>query len=124
MDDDVPESVKRERLERLQDTQRLITAERYGGRVGKLTRAMIDRVTPDGVEARTVWQADDIDGITMLTGAEGLPPGTIVDVRIDDVVDDVNFAATVLRVSDAMQPAGKRRRALPMVGHSIGSFGR
>jgi ribosomal protein S12 methylthiotransferase len=124
MEDDVPESVKRERLERLQETQRLITAERYGGRVGRLTRAMIDRITPDGVEARTVWQADDIDGITMLTGAEGLAPGTIVDVRVDEVVDDVNFAATVQRVSDAMQPAGKRRRALPMVGHSIGSFGR
>jgi ribosomal protein S12 methylthiotransferase len=124
MEDDVPESVKRQRLERLQETQRLITADRYGARVGKTTRAMIDRVTGEGIEGRTVWQADDIDGITILSGAEELAPGTIVDVRIDDVVDDVNFAAMVLRVSSAMQPVAKRRRALPMVGHSIGSFGR
>jgi ribosomal protein S12 methylthiotransferase len=124
LEDDVPESVKRQRLERLQETQRLITADRYGARVGTTTRAIIDRITADGVEGRTVWQADDIDGITMLAGAEGLAAGTIVDVRVDDVVDDVNFAAIVLRVSSATSPAEKRRRALPMIGQSIGSFGR
>jgi ribosomal protein S12 methylthiotransferase len=125
MEDDVPESVKRERLERLNEIQRLVTAERYGARVGTRARAMIDRVAPDGVEARTVWQADDIDGITMLGGAEGLTPGTIVDVRIDDVVDDVNFAASVLRVASAAASGAPRRRGLPIAaGASISSFGR
>ena len=125
MDDDVPESVKRERLERLNEVQRLVTADRYGARVGKHTRAIIDRIDDGVVEARTVWQADDIDGITMLDNAEGLAPGTIVDVRVDDVVDDVNFAATVLRVSSAASAASPRRRGLPIAaGASITSFGR
>ena len=125
MEDDVPESVKRERLERLSEVQRLVTAERYTARIGTRSRAIVDRVTDGEVEARTVWQADDIDGITILTGAEGLAPGTIVDVRIDDVVDDVNFAATVLRVASANAIASPRRRGLPIAGGgSISSFGR
>ena len=125
MDDDVPESVKRQRLERLNEVQRLVTADRYGARVGAHTRAIIDRFDDGVVEARTVWQADDIDGITMLQGAEGLAPGTIVDVRIDDVVDDVNFAASVVRVANAAQAGAPRRRGLPIAaGASITSFGR
>src|SRR3954471_17465122 len=55
--DDVPDSVKRQRLERLNEIQRLVTAERYERRVGSTTRAIVDRVGTDGVEARVVWQA-------------------------------------------------------------------
>src|SRR5690348_1289121 len=59
--DDVPEGTKRERLERLAELQRLITAERYERRVGCVTRAIVDAVHRGGVlDARTVWQADDI----------------------------------------------------------------
>jgi hypothetical protein len=77
------------------------------------------------VEARTVWQADDIDGITILRGAEGLAPGTIVEARIDDVVDDVNFAASVVRVASGIAATPQRRRGLPIAaGGSISSFGR
>lgn len=125
MEDDVPESVKRERLDRLNEIQRLITADRYGAKIGKRTRAIIDQVAGTAVEGRTVWQADDIDGITTLRGAEGLAPGTIVDVLIDDVIDDVNFAATVVRVASAPQGSAPRRRGLPIAaGGSISSFGR
>jgi ribosomal protein S12 methylthiotransferase len=125
MEDDVPESVKRQRLERLNEVQRLVTADRYGARVGGRTRAIIDRIDGGSIEARTVWQADDIDGITFLDRADGLAPGTIVDVRIDDVVDDVNFAATVIRVASAPAAGTPRRRGLPIAaGASITSFGR
>jgi hypothetical protein len=105
--------------------QRLVTADRYGARVGSQCRAIIDRIDGDIVEARTVWQADDIDGITTLHRAEGLTPGTIVDVRIDDVVDDVNFAAAVVRVASAPVSGPPKRRGLPIAaGASITSFGR
>jgi ribosomal protein S12 methylthiotransferase len=125
LEDDVPEHVKLERLERLNEIQRLITADRYTARIGKHTRAMVDRVTDAGVEARTVWQADDIDGITLLRKAEGLVPGTIVDVSVDDVLDDVSFEASVIRVVSAPMGAAPRRRNLPIAtGASISSFGR
>jgi ribosomal protein S12 methylthiotransferase len=125
LDDDVPMSVKRDRLERLNELQRFVTAERYERRVGRHARALIDRLSDEGVQARTLWQADDIDGITMLANADELAPGTIVDVRVDEVVDDVNFAATVLRVSNVSERHVARRRSLPLAAAgSIGSFGR
>jgi ribosomal protein S12 methylthiotransferase len=125
--DDVPEPVKRERQERVNELQRLITAERYEARVGRSVQALVDRVTPEGLEARTVWQADDIDGVTHLDPAGlALTPGSIVRVRLDGVVDDVNFGATAesLVSAPAPAPSTRRSRALPMVASTVGSFGR
>lgn len=123
MTDDVPESVKRQRLERLNELQRLITAERYEQRLGRVVRALVDRVDDGVVQARTVWQADDIDGVTYVSGAEGVAPGTFIDVRLDDVIDDVDFAATLVGVVSSPTARPRATRALPVLG-SIGSFGR
>src|SRR5690348_11646547 len=87
MSDDVPESVKRQRLERLQELQRQITAERYERFEGRLARVMVDRTADGEAVGRTVWQADDVDGIAAIQGAASLAPGTIVEARIDNVVD-------------------------------------
>jgi len=125
MEDDVSESLKRERLERLLELQRQITAERYDRFEGRSARVMVDRVENEQAVGRTVWQADDVDGITSIDGADSLAPGTIVDAMIDGVEDDVDFRATFMRVVSAPQPAVKRRtRALPMLATTIGSFGR
>jgi len=125
MVDDVPETLKRERLERLLELQRQITAERYERFEGRSTRVMVDRVVDGEAQGRTVWQADDVDGIAWIAGADSLAPGTIIDARIDQVEEDVDFRATLIRVADAPPPAAKRRaRALPMLATTIGSFGR
>lgn len=125
MDDDVPESLKRERLERLLELQRQITAERYERFEGRTARAMVDRVEDGEAQGRTVWQADDVDGIAYIQGAEQLAPGTIVDAAIERVEDDVDFRATMLRVVSAPAPATRRAsRALPMLATTIGSYGR
>ena len=125
--DDVPEPVKRERLERLTELQRIITAERYERHVGRTVRAMIDRTADAGgiAEARALWQADDIDGVTRIR--TGALPGTILEVRMDEVVDDYDFVATELAVLDAPAvPSVRALRSLPMFGgaNTIGSFGR
>ena len=124
MEDDVPESVKRQRLERLLDLQRQITAERYERFIGQRARTMIDRIVDGEAQGRTVWQADDVDGIAYVQGAEHLAPGTIVDAVIEGIEDDVDFRATLLSVTDAMSAAPKKMRSLPVMGTSIGSFGR
>ena len=125
MADDVPEPVKRERLERLMELQRQITAERYERFVGRTARAMVDRIVDGEAQARTVWQADDVDGVTLLDGAESLEPGTIVDAVIEGVEEDVDFRATLLRIVDRVgAPLAPRVRSLPVVNASIGSFGR
>ncbi|HEX5973031.1 MAG TPA: 30S ribosomal protein S12 methylthiotransferase RimO [Gemmatimonadaceae bacterium] len=125
MVDDVPESLKRERLERLLELQRQVTAERYERFEGRLARVMVDRTADGEAVGRTVWQADDVDGIAALRGAASLAPGTIVEARIDGVMDDVDFDCTFTRVVDAPRAAAPRRpRALPMLATTIGSFGR
>jgi ribosomal protein S12 methylthiotransferase len=127
--DDVPETLKRERLEAVQELQRHITAERYESRIGTITEAMIiGAAGPDGVaSARLAWQADDIDGLT--TVRSDAPAGTILEVEVTDVVDDYDFVARVLteRSRPVATPAGAapaRSRALPLASTSIGSFGR
>ena len=128
--DDVPEALKRERLERLTELQRAITAERYERRIGRVVGAIVDRPTDEGKgegeasEARTVWQADDIDGITRL--AVSVPAGTLLDVAIDAVEDDYDFRATVVceRLAAGTPLPTMRDRQLPVVPVTMGSFGR
>jgi len=123
MDDDVPDTLKRERLERLTELQRSITADRYESRVGKVSRILIDRITDDGKSVgRLPWQADDIDGITTLDNK--LDPGEFADVAVSEVVDDYDFTATLVRrIASVRREAPKlERRSLPMA--SIGSYGR
>jgi ribosomal protein S12 methylthiotransferase len=124
--DDVPDDVKRDRLERLTELQRVITAERYEERVGQRTRVLVDaRAGESGrVEARAPWQADDVDGITRV--AIDAEPGAFVEVDIDAVEDDYDFAATAVRILDRSRPAApqpvRRGRVLPVT--TVGSFGR
>ena len=126
MVDDVPDAVKRDRLERLNELQRFITAERYAARLGNTVRALVDRVDDDVVQARTAFQADDIDGVTIVRGADGIAAGSFIDVRLDDVVDDVDFEATFIRTISTPNAPRRERRGLPVLGTfgTIGSFGR
>ncbi len=124
--DDVHETLKRERLERLTELQRSITAERYQSRVGQSALALVDRsdATANTSQARLPWQADDIDGVTHLD--EALPPGSFAEVAVEEVVDDYDFQASVIRVAVlAVTPQTPRvGRQLPVQQTTIGSFGR
>lgn len=123
--DDVPDAVKRERLERLVELQRFVTAERYEQRVGQTVRALVDSVHDDFIEARTPWQADDIDGVTRIGTENAIPrPGSFVDVTIDAVVDDYDFEASLKRVISLPAGEPRRMRSLPVIGGSAGSYGR
>jgi ribosomal protein S12 methylthiotransferase len=123
--DDVHETVKRERLERLTELQRSITAERYESRVGRSALALVDRSDMDRgtSQVRLPWQADDIDGVTQID--EALAPGTFAEVAIEEVVDDYDFQASVIRVTlPAIVPDRRRlTRELP-IAQTIGSYGR
>ena len=123
--DDVPETIKRERLERLTELQRGITAARYEQRVGKTAIAIVDRVDSENdiSIARLPWQADDIDGVTFID--EALAPGTLAEVAVREVVDDYDFAASLIRIHS--KPVVKkivRERSLPLHTASVGSYGR
>jgi ribosomal protein S12 methylthiotransferase len=124
--DDVHETVKRERLERLTELQRSITAERYESRIGRSAVALVDRCDNESgtSQARLTWQADDIDGVTQID--EVLVPGTFAEVAVEEVVDDYDFRASLIRVVSAPLVTETRRvsRALPLSNTTIGSYGR
>ncbi|MFL5462687.1 MAG: 30S ribosomal protein S12 methylthiotransferase RimO [Gemmatimonadaceae bacterium] len=124
--DDVHDAVKRERLERLSELQRAITAEKYESRTGRTALALVDRtdVEHGTSQARLPWQADDIDGVTQIDDA--LPPGTIVEVAVEEVVDDYDFRASVIDVVLPAEPPKSHpaTRQLPISQATIGSYGR
>ncbi|MFL5640215.1 MAG: 30S ribosomal protein S12 methylthiotransferase RimO [Gemmatimonadaceae bacterium] len=124
--DDVHDAVKRERLERLTELQRTITAEKYESRTGRTSLALVDRTNMEHgtSQARLPWQADDIDGVTQIDDA--LPPGTMVEVAVEEVVDDYDFQASVIGVVLPAEPPKSYRatRQLPIKQATIGSYGR
>lgn len=124
LDDDVPDTLKRERLERLTELQRSLTTERYEEHIGRRAIALVDRrLESGGVHARLPWQADDIDGVTFID--EELAPGDFAEVAVTSVVDDYDFDALLVGVVNPAVPqslAKKPRRRLPLV--SLGSYGR
>ena len=125
--DDVPETEKRERLERLTDLQRRITAEKYESRTARTASALVDRVDTERgrSEARLPWQADDIDGITYIEEVL-LSPGTLARVAVEEVVDDYDFQASLIRVESAPEAPQRPRvhRQLPIQQVTVGSYGR
>lgn len=125
MADDVPDVIKRERLERLTEAQRFITAERYESRVGTATSMIVDRVDDEGrTVGRLPWQADDVDGVAYLDGSA--QPGEMLRVTVDEVVDDYDFRATLVeRVESSQRPVSqpRPRRTLPLAA-TTGAYGR
>jgi len=94
----VPEAVKRERLERLLEVQRGITLERNEQWLGRAVPVLVDTATgrdaTDGVRhergavGRTQGQALEVDGVVHIADARGASPGQFVAVRITDALED------------------------------------
>jgi ribosomal protein S12 methylthiotransferase len=125
--DDVPDDEKLERVERVTELQRAITAERLERHVGQSVRVLVDGAEPgQPAEARTPWQADDIDGITQIESAVPLEPGDFVRVRLTSLVDDYSYEAAAIGDLDraGAAPKAARSRRLPVMATTAGSFGR
>ena len=98
--DDVPEEVKRERLEELLEVQRAISAERLSRFVGREVPVLVDRLA-DPIDSgathvgRVPWQADDVDGVTYLGEGGWAGPGSFVRARLTESLD-YDFRAVAL----------------------------
>jgi ribosomal protein S12 methylthiotransferase len=101
LEDDVPDEIKRDRLEELLEVQRAISGERLARFVGRETEVLVDAVG-DSIVGRVPWQADDVDGVTVV---EALPaarfpmpliePGALIPTRIVGS-EDYDFRAVAL----------------------------
>lgn len=73
----------------IMDIQREISCEQNEGRIGKLTRAVVERFEEGAYGGRTEWDAPEIDNEIFITPSPGqqLEVGEFVDVRINDAAE-------------------------------------
>ena len=123
-EDDVPESLKRERQERVTELQRAIASERNQDRHDSMAQGIVD--TSDGISStgRAWWQAHEIDGVLEVNSP--LEPGTFFDARIT-ASDDYDLRGQLSRVTGEpprVKHSAKSGRQLPLMLATTGSFGK
>ena len=110
MADQVPDWLKRERLEEVLERQAAITQEKNDARVGSVVPVLIDRITgresemksvsdDRGAIGRTKGQALEVDGVVHISDAAGLQPGMFVSVELTGTVDS-DFRGVVVGRGD------------------------
>lgn len=83
--DHVPAEVKQERFDRFMEKAQAISEAKLAAKVGKVLEVIVDEVDTDGATCRTKADAPEIDGNLFIDeGFEGLTPGDIVRVEVDE----------------------------------------
>lgn len=83
--DHVPEEVKAERFARFMEKAQAISAAKLEAKVGTRQEVIVDAVDAEGATCRTKADAPEIDGNLFIDdGFEGLAPGDIVTVEVDE----------------------------------------
>ena len=84
LEDNVPEEVKEERVDRLMKIQKRISLALNADRVGKSMRVIIDRKEGDFWVARSQYDSPEVDEEILVTSPRALSEGEMVDIRITD----------------------------------------
>jgi ribosomal protein S12 methylthiotransferase len=82
MENQVPETIKRERLARVHALQEEIAEKAHQRWVGEKLRAVVETVDRGDVQGRTRYQAPEVDGIVLIENLENAKPGQWVDVEL------------------------------------------
>ena len=83
-EDDVPEEVKQQRLDKLMRVQQNISAELEAEKVGKVMRVIIDREEGNYYVGRTEFCSPEVDPEVLITNDVALEIGNFYDVKIVD----------------------------------------
>ena len=83
-EDDVPEEVKQQRLDRLMRLQQNTAAEMDAETIGQVLRTVIDRKEGDYFVGRTEFCSPEVDPEVLIPVEEGLEIGRFYDVKITD----------------------------------------
>jgi len=87
--DPIPQDEKEARRALIMDVQKEISCEQNEGRIGKTTRAVVERCDDGVYVGRTEWDAPEIDNEIFITPPLGrhLSVGEFVGVRISDAAE-------------------------------------
>lgn len=93
-EDDVPEDVKQQRLDRLMRVQQNIAAELEAEKIGQIQRVIIDRQEGDYYIGRSEFCSPEVDPEILIPAEEKLTIGKYYDARITDTEEFDLFATT------------------------------
>ena len=83
MEDDVPDDVKHERVDRIMELQCGISYDNNMARVGKMLRVIVDRLEGDYYVARSEFDSPEVDQEILIPAANAvLKPGDFCNVRV------------------------------------------
>ena len=85
--DPVPAAVKQQRYERFMQVQQRISSARLQAKVGQEIEVIVDEVNDEEAIGRSMADAPEIDGKVYLQYPEGLQPGDLVTVTIEEADD-------------------------------------
>lgn len=92
-EDDIPEEVKQERLDRLMSLQESISAEINEKKIGQTLKVVIDRLEGDYYIGRTEYDSPEVDGEVLISSDENLEKGKFYKALITDS-DEFDLYAT------------------------------
>ncbi len=79
----IPEKIKKERLDLIMRTQQKISLNRMQSFIGKTLKVIIDQIAHQKILSRTEFDAPEIDGVVELKGMN-FKPGDWIEVKIKD----------------------------------------
>ena len=85
--DPIPEEEKERRKEYVMEIQRAISLEKNESRIGKQTRAVIERIEEGNLVGRTEWDAPEIDNEVFISNVNGVQPGDFVTINVTDATE-------------------------------------
>ncbi|TVQ77173.1 MAG: 30S ribosomal protein S12 methylthiotransferase RimO [Flavobacteriales bacterium] len=95
-EDDVPQDVKKDRVDLIMEAQQDISRELNQKMIGNTYRVIIDRKEGDRYVARTEFDSPDVDNEVLIDARETyLSPGTFVNVKITSAEDYDLFAEVI-----------------------------
>ena len=96
LDDNIPQEVKQERLDRLMALQQKISDAHNRSMIGKEVKVLVEEFTEDGRYAgRTQWDSPDVDCQVIFESEEPVEPGEFVHVQITDS-DEFDLFGTIV----------------------------
>jgi ribosomal protein S12 methylthiotransferase len=97
----LPDAVREERLARFMEHQAAISAARLRRKIGSVQKVIVDVAEDDLATARTMGDAPEIDGLVHVQQVEGVRPGDIIEVLIEDSDEHDLFGRPVGAKADA-----------------------
>ncbi|MDE6670500.1 MAG: 30S ribosomal protein S12 methylthiotransferase RimO, partial [Muribaculaceae bacterium] len=84
LDDNIPDEIKQQRLDRLMEVQQEVAEELQQQMIGRRIKVIIDRYEGLTAVGRSQWDSPEVDPEVLLSDTPGLTPGNMVTVDITD----------------------------------------